>query len=60
VDQQVLDAVPAQAAAPAASVARTAGLAETTVREALARLGGAGLVESVPRGWRLTPRGGSW
>ena len=59
VDQQVLDAVPAQAAAPAASIARTAGLAAGTVRESLTRLRTEGLAESGPRGWRLAPRAGA-
>jgi DNA processing protein len=59
VDQQVLDAVPAQAAAPISSIARTAGLVDATVRTSLTRLGQVGLVESGPRGWRLAPRGGA-
>jgi DNA processing protein len=54
-DQQVLDGVPVTAPADAASVARTAGVAERTVRDALQRLRAAGFVESSPRGWRLTP-----
>lgn len=45
-DQQVLDAVPVEHPAPPVSIARTAGLALPRVRDALARLVVAGLVES--------------
>ena len=45
-DQQVLDAVPVEQAAAPVSIARTAGLALPRVRDALARLVAAGLVES--------------
>ena len=52
-DRQVLDAVPVSAAAPAGSIARTAGLAEATVRAALTRLREGGFVVAGPHGWRL-------
>ncbi len=55
VEQQVLDAVPVARAAPTSSVARTAGLAEHTVRESLERLRSGGFVESGTTGWRLAP-----
>ena len=45
-DQQVLDAVPVEQPAAPVSIARTAGLALPRVRDALARLVAAGLVES--------------
>ena len=45
-DQQVLDAVPVEQAAAPVSIARTAGVALPRVRDALARLVAAGLVES--------------
>ena len=45
-DQQVLDAVPVEHAAAPASIARTAGIALPRVRDALARLVAAGLVEN--------------
>ena len=54
-DRQVLDAVPVTQAASAGSVARTAGLAERTVTESLARLRSGGFVEGGDRGWRLAP-----
>jgi DNA processing protein len=54
-DRQVLDAVPVARAAACASVARTAGLAERTVREALERLRRGGFVEAGVTGWRLAP-----
>ena len=54
-DRQVLDAVPVTQAASAGSVARTAGLAERTVSESLARLRSGGFVEGGDRGWRLAP-----
>jgi DNA processing protein len=57
-DRQVLDAVPVVNPAPAESVARTAGLAERTVREALGRLRSGGFVEGGPSGWRLASTGG--
>ena len=57
-DRQVLDAVPVVSPAPVDSVARTAGLAERTVREALLRLRSGGFVQSGPSGWRLAPAGG--
>jgi DNA processing protein len=53
VDQRVLDAVPVTVAATRASIARTAGLAETTVREVLPRLAAGGFVENSGEGWRL-------
>jgi DNA-binding Lrp family transcriptional regulator len=52
-DRQVLDAVPVASPAPVLSVARTAGLSERTVREALPRLREGGFVEASARGWRL-------
>jgi DNA processing protein len=52
-DRQVLDAVPVASPAPVLSVARTAGLSERTVREALPRLREGGFVEVSARGWRL-------
>jgi DNA processing protein len=55
VDQQVIDAVPVARAATASSVARTAGLAEQTVRESLERLRSGGFVERGASGWRLAP-----
>lgn len=51
--QQVLDAVPVQHGAPLESVARTAGVDPGDTRAALAALLRQGLVEQVPRGWRL-------
>jgi DNA processing protein len=51
--QQVLDAVPVASAAPAGSIARTAGLGLLEVRAALTKLAGAGLVEPDGPGWRL-------
>ena len=55
-DRQVLDSVPVVTAVPAASVARTAGLAEPTVHAALERLRAAGMVEKGRSGWRLASR----
>jgi len=52
-DRQVLDAVPVRLPAPAGSVARTAGLADPTVRAALERLRDGGFVVAGPAGWRL-------
>jgi DNA processing protein len=51
--QQVLDAVPVAAAAPADSIARAAGLEVLEVRSALVRLARSGLVEPDGTGWRL-------
>src|SRR5262249_53014978 len=45
-DQRVLDAVPVAFAVTCASIARTAGLADETVREALPRLQQSGFVET--------------
>jgi DNA processing protein len=52
-DRQVLDAVPVRRPVPAESVARTAGLAASTVRAALERLRDGGFVAAGPAGWRL-------
>ena len=52
-DRQVLDAVPVRLPTPAGSVARTAGLADPTVRAALERLRDGGFVVAGPAGWRL-------
>ncbi|WP_183096375.1 DNA-processing protein DprA, partial [Nocardioides stalactiti] len=52
-EKRVLDAVPAVAAAPPASIARVAGLDEAEVRPTLLRLAAAGFVEDVTGGWRL-------
>jgi DNA-binding IclR family transcriptional regulator len=49
--------VPVSQPAATASVARTAGLAESTVGDALQRLRAAGFVEGGVSGWRLTPAG---
>jgi len=59
--QQVLDAVPVAQAAPASSVARTAGLAVAGVVTILRGLREAGFVEVGEDGWRLAspPAGGS-
>lgn len=56
-DRQVLDAVPVRRPVPAESVARTAGLAASTVRAALERLRDGGFVAAGPAGWRLA---GPW
>jgi DNA processing protein len=56
VDRQVLDAVPVVVPAPSRSLARTAGLAEETVRAALPRLAAGGFVVRSEGGWRLPPR----
>ncbi|MEO5711605.1 MAG: DNA-processing protein DprA [Nocardioidaceae bacterium] len=53
-DRQVLDAVPVASPAPPASIARTAGVAASTVRAALERLRDHGFVEAGPQGWRLS------
>lgn len=57
VDLRVLDAVPVTVAVTRASIARTAGLAEQAVREALARLVAGGFVETSGQGWRLAGAG---
>jgi DNA processing protein len=57
VDQRVLDAVPVTVAVTRESIARTAGLAEKTVREALPRLATGGYVETSGEGWRLAGAG---
>ena len=57
VDQRVLDAVPVTVAVTWASIARTAGLAEQTVREVLPRLAAGGFVETSGEGWRLAGAG---
>lgn len=54
--QQVLDAVPLRHAAPADSIARTAGVGLLEVRTALGGLSRLGLVLQVPEGWRLAER----
>jgi len=56
-DRQVLDAVPVVLPASPRSLARTAGLAEETVRAALPRLAAGGFVERSEGGWRLSSRG---
>lgn len=53
-EQQVLEAVPVARAAPADSVARTAGLGVTRVATTLQRLGELALVERSADGWRLS------
>jgi DNA processing protein len=50
--------VPVASPAASESVARTAGVAERTTRDALRRLQHAGFVEASPRGWRLAPASG--
>jgi DNA processing protein len=52
-EKQVLDAVPVAVAAGPASLARTAGLGEAAVAEALHRLRSGGFVESCDGRWRL-------
>jgi len=52
---RVLDAVPLAQPAPVDSIATTAGLGLVEVQSGLSRLCRLGLVERVPRGWRLTP-----
>lgn len=52
---RILDAVPLAQAAPVDSIASTAGLGLVEVQSALTRLRKLGLVEQLPRGWRLTP-----
>ena len=53
--RQVLDAVPVERAAPATSIARTAGIGLLDVQSSLSRLRARGLVEPVGEGWRLAP-----
>ncbi|HET9829689.1 MAG TPA: DNA-processing protein DprA [Nocardioidaceae bacterium] len=55
-DQRVLDAVPVASAASAASLARTAGIGERAVVEALQRLRSGGFVETSADLWRLDSR----
>ncbi len=55
-DLRVLDAVPLTQPAGSPSIARTAGLAEATVRESLQRLRVGGFVEIGAAGWRVAPR----
>ena len=50
----MLDAVPVLAAVPEDRIARTAGLTEAAVRDGLADLSRADLVERVGSGWRLS------
>jgi DNA processing protein len=52
---RILDAVPLAQPAPVDSIATTAGLGLVEVQSGLSRLCKLGLVERVPRGWRLTP-----
>jgi DNA processing protein len=52
---RLLDAVPLAQPAPVDSIATTAGLGLVEVQSGLSRLCKLGLVERVPRGWRLTP-----
>jgi DNA processing protein len=54
-DQRALDAVPVVRPARVDSIAATAGMAILDVQAALRRLDREGLVELLPRGWRLTP-----
>lgn len=54
--QQVLDAVPVVAPAPAESIALVAGLGVASVREVLDHLTNEGYVEQLPVGWRLAER----
>ena len=49
----MLDAVPVATAAPPTSIARTAGLGERAVVEALTRLRTSGFVEVFADEWRL-------
>lgn len=53
VQLQVLDAVPVATGAPESSIARAAGLAVASVRQALGELIGLDLVEQDGPGWRL-------
>ncbi len=52
-ERQVLDAVPLVAPASAASIARVAGLSDSTVRQSLDLLRSSGFVESSGSGWRV-------
>lgn len=54
-ERQVLDGVPAGGGAPTDAVARAAGMGVLEVGAALRRLVAAGLVDTVPKGWRLSP-----
>jgi DNA processing protein len=54
-DARVLDAVPVVRPAPVDSIAATAGMGLLEVQSALRRLARDGLVELMPRGWRLAP-----
>jgi DNA processing protein len=54
-EARVLDAVPFASPAPIDSIAATAGMALLEVQGALRRLARDGLVERLPRGWRLAP-----
>ncbi|MEP6813917.1 MAG: DNA-processing protein DprA [Marmoricola sp.] len=58
-DQQVLDAVPVSLPVTLTSIARTAGLSATSVRESLLRLVEAGLVEHSRDLYRLADRTGA-
>lgn len=53
--RQVLDAVPVRHGAAVASIAQTAGLAPTRVRDALDALRSGGFVEHATGRWRLAP-----
>jgi DNA processing protein len=55
-ERQVLDAVPVRQSAPAASIARTAGLAPAKTDAALSRLEQLGLVVGQGHRWRLAAR----
>jgi len=56
-DARVLEGVPARRAAATESIARTAGVALETARDALPRLEAMGLVEGDIDGWRLRSTG---
>ncbi|MGC4109102.1 MAG: DNA-processing protein DprA [Nocardioides sp.] len=58
-EARVLDAVPLATARPVDSIAATAGMALLDVDRSLRRLHRDGLVEQMPRGWRLTSEAGS-
>ncbi|MDN5745851.1 MAG: DNA-protecting protein DprA, partial [Nocardioidaceae bacterium] len=55
--RQVLDAVPVARAAGAESIAVVAGRGPDEVAQTLTELADHGLVEHLPRGWRLTDLG---
>lgn len=57
--RRVLDAMPVRKPVGVAQVAATAGVSALVVQIALPELVGAGLVELVNGGWRLTPLGAS-